>query len=449
MLASSLVAQTIYAELLERCAGAAFSDAFPENGTFISKTVKRRRYWYFQAPTGEAREQRYVGPETPELLERIERHREARDDERERRALVSSLVRSFGLPRPVHEIGETISALAKAGVFRLRSVLVGTAAYQAYSAMLGVKLSSASLRTDDIDIAQFANVSGAVKDRTPPLLEVLKAVDKTFRAVQSPVDGRRATSYRTKGGLRVDFLTPNQGSETEQPQALPALRTDAQPLRFLDYLIHHPEPAVILHNSGVYLQVPAPERYAVHKLIVSRRRSSGPAKRDKDIQQAQTLLETLAHKRPHELKLAWDEAYNRGRTWSQLLNEGTGQLTPSSRDLLIRVIDGRRAMVPRLDLSFSNPPARYDFERDIVTFYGEALGQPVKCAISREALDDHFGANGLGQDGRVQKFQENRSAVERMARAKFLSWPIEEINSVLIKTADVPKLLKEISDTQH
>jgi hypothetical protein len=42
----------------------------------------------------------YAGPETPELLERIAHHKEARDDERERRALVSTLVRSFGLPRP-------------------------------------------------------------------------------------------------------------------------------------------------------------------------------------------------------------------------------------------------------------------------------------------------------------------------------------------------------------
>jgi hypothetical protein len=36
-----------------------------------------------------------------------------------------------------------------------------------------------------------------------------------------------------------------------QPQALPALQTDAQPLRFLDYLIHEPEPAVLLHNAGI------------------------------------------------------------------------------------------------------------------------------------------------------------------------------------------------------
>jgi len=38
-----------------------------------------------------------------------------------------------------------------------------------------------------------------------------------------------------------------------------------------------------------------------------------------------------------------------------------------------------------------------------------------------------------------------RSVIEGMARTKFLSWPIEDVNTVLIKTTDVPALLKEAS----
>ncbi|WP_204323331.1 GSU2403 family nucleotidyltransferase fold protein, partial [Streptococcus pneumoniae] len=41
------------------------------------------------------------------------------------------------MPRPPVVIGRIIEALAKAGVFRLRSVLIGTAAYQTYPAVLG------------------------------------------------------------------------------------------------------------------------------------------------------------------------------------------------------------------------------------------------------------------------------------------------------------------------
>lgn len=441
----SLVVRTTYAELLERCAKAAFDDAFAEEGGFTSKTASGRRYWYFQTGTAEKRIQRYVGPETPELLERISHHRELSDDVRERRSLVSTLVRSFNLPRPVPEIGEVIEALAKAGVFRLRGVLVGTVAYQTYSAMLGISLPAASLQTGDIDIAQFKDVSVAIGDRTPPLLNTLKEVDKTFRAIPHTVDGRRVTSYAAKGGLRIDFLIPNEGPETGEPQSLPALGTHAQPLRFLAYLIHEPEPAVILHNAGILIQVPSPPRYAVHKLIVSRRRREGTAKRDKDLQQAAILLEALARKRPNELKPAWQEAYENGPTWRQLLNEGLGQLRSAVRDLTLKVVDGRRSMIPGLDLTFDNPPARYNASRDIVMFAGKALDAAVACAISREALDDHFGADGLGPKGLIETFNKNRSKIELMARIKYLSWPVDEPDSVLVKTAHVPRLLNEIS----
>jgi len=443
MPAPSLVAQTTYAELLERTANAAFQDAFADDGSFTAKSINGRKYWYFQTGIGAERSQRYVGPETPELLERIAHHKEVREDERERRALVSTLVRSFGFPRPIPEIGDVIAALAKAGVFRLRGVLVGTIAYQTYAAMLGVRLSAGSLQTGDVDIAQFKNVSVAIEDSTPPVLEVLKEVDKTFRAVPHMADGRRVTSYAAKGGLRVDFLTPHQGKKTERPQKLPALNTDAQPLRFLDFLIRDPEPAVLLHGAGIYVHVPAPARYAVHKLIISRRRPEGFAKRDKDLQQAEALLAALAEKRPHELKSAWEEAHDRGPKWRQLMLEGLALLAASVRDAVLKTIGAPRSVIQGIDLSFDNPAARYDCNRDIVTFQGQALGSVVNCAVSREALDDHFGADGLEQEGRLQAFLKNRSRIEEIARAKYLSSPVDEPGAVLIKTSDAENFSRE------
>src|ERR1039458_11945 len=148
MATPTLVLQTTYAELLERCATAAFGASFAANGAFTHKTINGRRYWYFQSSAEGARTQRYVGPETPDLLKQIKHHQEALSDERERRSLVSTLVRSFGMPQPIPEIGSIVEALAKAGVFRLRGVLVGTVAYQTYSAMLGSKLPISILQTD-------------------------------------------------------------------------------------------------------------------------------------------------------------------------------------------------------------------------------------------------------------------------------------------------------------
>jgi hypothetical protein len=332
-----LVLQTTYAELLERCATSAFNATFTPNGAFTHKTINGRKYWYFQSTNQGERTQRYVGPETPELLKQIENHQEARDDERERRSLVSTLVRSFGMPQPVPEIGSIVEALAKAGVFRLRGVLIGTVAYQTYSAMLGSKLPISILQTGDVDIAQFKKVSVAVNDQTPPVLNVLKEANKTFRPVPT-IHGEQVTSYAAKGGLRVDFLTPNEGADTDKPQRLPAFQTDAQPLRFLDYLIRDPEPAVILHGAGVYVNVPAPQRFAIHKLMIARRRREGAAKRDKDVQQAEALLSLLLKKRRYELKSAWEEAYKRGKEWRRLLSEGLDDLTLPIHDEMLNAI---------------------------------------------------------------------------------------------------------------
>jgi len=441
--------QTTYAELLDRCRTAAFNDAFPEDGSFVPKTIKGKRYWYFQKKSDGGREQKYVGPETPELLKEIAQHRQTRDDERERRALVSTLVRSFGLPRPIKEIGDVIAALAKAGVFRLRGVLVGTVAYQAYSPMLGARLPQTVLQTGDVDIAQFQNVSVAVEEQIPPVLDLLKNVDDTFRPVPH-MHEKNVTSYVAKGGLRVDFLTPNEGGDTDIPQPLRAFQTDAEPLRFLDFLIHDPEPAVLLHDAGIYTLVPPPQRYAVHKLIVSRRRQQGAAKQDKDLQQSAALLDVLNEKTPYELKSAWEEAYGRGPTWQKLLIEGLGYISASIRDKVLRTIERPRNIILGLKLEFAEPVPRYDFERDVVTFIGEAGRVAVRCAISREALDDNFGATTrLSNEQRLDKFRQNRSSIEGMAREKYLNWPVEEPEAVLIKTTEVPRLLAKIASVDR
>jgi Protein of unknown function (DUF1488) len=61
-------------------------------------------------------------------------------------------------------------------------------------------------------------------------------------------------------------------------------------------------------------------------------------------------------------------------------------------------------------------------------------------AISCEALDDHFGTDGLDNAGRVEAFQKNRSTIESLVRRKYLSWPVEEPEYVLVKTMEIERL---------
>lgn len=336
--------QIQYAELLERVEAAAFEDAFPEPGNFISKQVKGRTYWYFQAPRSSEspRPQRYVGPETDALRARIETHRRQVQDHKERRALVTSLVRSGRMPAPLPQMGQVVEGLARAGLFRLRAVLVGTVAYQCYPAMLGVRLKQAQLTTSDVDIAQFLSISVAVEDQIPDPLSILRQVDASFGPAPMLNDREPPHSYRAASALKVEFLTPNRGADSDASTHLPALQTQAQPLRFLDFLIYEATPAVLLHGAGVLVNVPRPERFAVHKLILAPRRTAAEAKSVKDLKQAGALLEWLARFRPQDLQETWHEAWERGPTWRKLLAAGWAQV-PSETKARVRPVLGATA----------------------------------------------------------------------------------------------------------
>lgn len=325
-----LALQTTYADLLDRCVSGAFDDTLAGEGAFTPKIVRGRRYWYFQMPSGKNRQQRYIGPETPELLVRIYRHKQARRDQRDRQALVSTLVRSARLPRPLPEVGAVLMTLAEAEVFRLRSVLIGTVAYQTYSAMLGMRLPAS-----EADVTKSFEVAIAVGAKLPPMLEILREGDRSFRRITRPQSSRRITRYATSGGLRVDFLAPNP-------------RPDDQRLHFLDFLLREPERAVVLHGAGIYVTVPAPERYAIHKLIVAQCRRQSDAVRDRDIRQAEALLAVLVEKRSYELGAAWAEAYARGKTWRKLLEKGLAMLNADVRDRTQAVGAHRALDAPKL-----------------------------------------------------------------------------------------------------
>jgi hypothetical protein len=320
--------QTLYSELAQRSLDAQFSEEFSIHGRFVSMESGERRYWYFDlAKEGGGKQRTYVGPvDDPAITERVEKFKDLKADNRARRKLVSTLVREAYLPRPEIFVGNIIGALVEAGFFRLRGVMVGTVAFQCYSALLGVRLPNMIMQTGDADFAQFHSISVAVEDTMPPVIDVLRRVDPTFREVPHQADNRYSTQFVARSGYKVEFLTPNTGSDdyAGRPAQMPALGgASAQPLRFLDFLIHQPVRAVVLHGAGLPILLPAPERYAIHKLIVGSRRridDDGTAKSRKDRQQAQTLMETMIELRQGDAVAdAYMEAWDRGPAWREAI----------------------------------------------------------------------------------------------------------------------------------
>jgi hypothetical protein len=326
--------QTLYSELIQRSLDDSFTSEFSSEGRFVAVEVKGKKYWYFDTPKpdGGAQDRRYVGPvDDPEITKRVEAFKDLKADIKGRRRLVSTLTREAYLPRPPNITGRVVAELANAGFFRLRGVLVGTVAYQCYSAVLGRRLDAVAMQTGDADFAQFHEISVAVGDSLPPILEVLRRVDTTFREIPSQADGRVSTQFVSRDQYKVEFLTTNRGSDdlAGKPVQMPALGGAAAfPLRFLDFLIRQPIRAVLLHGAGVPVLIPSPERYAVHKLIVGSRRIEDRdvmAKSAKDRLQARSIFEAMiANRQNADFASAYTEAWDRGDAWKEAIRKSVG-----------------------------------------------------------------------------------------------------------------------------
>ena len=91
--------------------------------------------------------------------------------------------------------------------------------------------------------------------------------------------------------------------------------------------------------------------------------------------------------------------------------------------------------VGKQELTFPAPEECYDTGRDVVAFWGLDRDQRIRCAISQEALDDHFRGDNRNK---IEVFRENLLVIEEIARRKYLSGRVEPNGTVLIRTDDIP-----------
>jgi hypothetical protein len=152
------------------------------------------------------------------------------------------------------------------------------------------------------------------------------------------------------------------------------------------------------------------------------------------------LIDALAQRRPTDLREAWREALDRGPTWKDLVVTGLGLIAAKARDRALHVCGAPRNIIHGLDLRFVDAVPRYNVDHDTVLFEAESARERVLCAISREALEDHFGADGLTKEQRVEVFRRHRGEIQEMARLIYLDHPVPADGSVLITSADVPML---------
>lgn len=310
-------------------------------GTVEERVRNGRSYLYDRFRLGTEMKSRYLGEGTPELRARLARAVDLKaegDARRKTMARLARVLRAEGLIGTDRDTGSLLLAFARAGLFRLGGTLVGTAAFALYQGELGVRFSSDDLaQTGDIDFASFERLSVALGDRVEEdpgdILQSLK-----FDPVPGLQDRQVWKWRQSRGEAMVEFLTPAFGDERVKP--LPALGVSAQALNYLNFLIAEPIPAVALYRSGILVQIPRPERFALHKLIVADRRQGGPgqAKSRKDRAQAAFLIEALAEDRPDDLREAWQDARSRGPRWRERLDSSLARM-PATKAVLCEGID--------------------------------------------------------------------------------------------------------------
>jgi hypothetical protein len=302
-------------------------------------TLKRRggkAYWYAVRRVGTQMRFFYIGEDKDETRARIKRIDELRATAKQRQAERSRLVRLLraeGMTPTDRATGSILSAMAEAGTFRLGGTIVGTNAFRLYEGELGMRLPLGGMaNTGDIDIAQFEKLSVALEDQVNPgLAETFSALK--FDPLPALDPGRTWRWAQGGSGQLVEFLTPAFGEETIRD--LPALGVNAQALNYLNFLIAEPIHAAAIYRSGVLVQVPRPERYAIHKLIVADRRrdGAGSLKASKDREQAAFLIEAMAEDRPGDLSRAYSTAMDVGQRWREHIANSLKRMQDTSNIL--------------------------------------------------------------------------------------------------------------------
>jgi hypothetical protein len=197
----------------------------------------------------------------------------------------------------------TIASLANHGVFAAGGLLVGSHAYGVLINRLGAR--AEPFATEDVDIARGETLAF----ETPPtqgFLEMLRDSGIDFVEVPRLERGAPPTSFKQRGRshFHVDLLVPSP-AETLPVVPVPELKAHATGLPYLQYLLAESQTGLLLSREGFCtVRLPLPERFAVHKLIVSRLRTEGGNKHVKDVFQASVLAAVLAETQSGALEAA-------------------------------------------------------------------------------------------------------------------------------------------------
>ena len=346
----SPAAQTNFAELFEQARAAALDRSVRDlPGSFNKKTVKGRDYWYWQVRDlqGDNR-QVYLGPDDERLRKLIQLHKDGKgESSNDLAALVSACV-SLGCMTVIPQHFQVINRLAEYGLFQAGGVLIGTHAFIAMGNMLGVRWTS-GWRTSDVDVAHAGkNVSLALAENAKAdIHDAITSLEMGLLPQQSLVAGSGATYITARKDIRIDLLTTAR--RKDDVYLYEPLNVSLQPLKFMEFSLEQTTQTALLSGEQVVVvNVPAPMRYAMHKLVImGEREEAFRSKLVKDAGQVAALVEYGLLRAPSALAAAAQDLMSRGPGWRSRAAEGAAHVAVHHPEVAERLGDVLKAAAPK------------------------------------------------------------------------------------------------------
>lgn len=332
----ALVAQTAYAELFSQAQMFEMTNALAGLvGAFHKRSVKGSQYWYFAyRDIDQKQRSAYVGPDNERVRALVDRFEDIRKSKPLSPAARMAMAAGCAPAAPKHF--RIIKRLAEYGFFRAGGILVGTHAFLAMGNMLGVQWRDGAA-TLDVDFAHAGkNVSIALPaDIKIDVRSALESLEIGLLPI-SQFNGQAGAQYRNPKDheLRLDFLTSM--TRKGQPVRMPELNLTLEPLKFMEFSLVQITQGCVFSNLGACtVNLPAPERYAVHKLIVyGERPVAERAKASKDLLQAASLASYFFENGQAEtFNTAWKDAIGRGKGWRTRAEKGKAALLRIAPDI--------------------------------------------------------------------------------------------------------------------
>ncbi len=331
----SLGAQTAYSELFEQTRVFELERLAGLKGSFGRRNIRGREYAYFSFKDIDGKlRMAYVGPIDDRINALIEHFEQVKAPKK--LAPVAQAAIALGCAAVVPKHFRILKQLGNYGFYQAGGVLIGTHAFVAMGNLLGVRWTQAN-QTLDIDFAHAGNnISVALPaSMNISVHDALTSLEMGLLPIQQ-FGGHVGGQYQNPKDpeLRLDFVTSR--GRNDEPVVMKDLGLTLEPLRFMEYSLEGTTQAIVLSREGsVIVNIPAPERYAVHKLIVHGLRPLAERpKAVKDLVQSAALAQWHIENGQQEVfAAAWADAVARGPSWKKHATAGRDALLRRYPDL--------------------------------------------------------------------------------------------------------------------